>query len=66
MFAKVKALVMGAKSYLAAGAAAVTFLAGELGWLSDAQVETGFAVFGIAFGAAIAAKGQRILKVLQS
>ncbi len=66
MFAKLKAFVEGYKSYLAAGSAALVFAAGELGWLSDGQVETGLTGLGIVFGAALAAKASRILKALKS
>lgn len=66
MFARLQTFVEGYKSYIAAGLAAVVFAAGEAGWLSDGQVETGLTGIGIAFGAALAAKTSRILKELRA
>ena len=66
MFAKLQALVEGYKSYISAGAAALVFAGGELGWLSDGQVETGLTGLGIVFGAALAAKASRIRQALKS
>jgi hypothetical protein len=66
MLARIQSFVEGYKSYLAAGSAALVFVAGEFGWISDAHVETGLTGLGIVFGAALAAKASRILKALKS
>ena len=66
LLGKLQALFLGKKSWLGILVGALAFAGGQFGGLSPDQVETGFQVGGLIFGAGITAKAARVAKALAS
>jgi hypothetical protein len=66
LITKLRALLEGKKSYLGIVLAALAFGAGQLGFATPDQVDSGLQLGGLIFGAGIAAKAARIAKALAS
>lgn len=64
MFTKIVSFLKGKKSWAALALGALVWIAGDVGWVTADQAESGLKIAALLFGAGITAKAARIAKVL--